>query len=306
MPRATGRPVAARGEVRRAPAAGRFRNVDQGIKGRDPGPGAVGDVKRRQVGLAEFDRRGEPSRLFDHHRRQVDAAHLDALFVQVTGDVSRPATQVAGRPDVPHGGGEAVEKLPVERLVFQLIENPPHVLVGDGVVAGPAVPACFVVHRLVLEPILRVALPVGGAVARQCASQGGIVVPLGERRRVMRSAEIGILAVCVTQWQAGMLAPRLRFPPSRESAQRALWRLTVADLRRSLHAVRRTDSIWHARPPIRLGVPGRSSCLGRRRSRGQGDSAPANSPGTRCFATRPPSVQAARGYAATVGFRRTN
>src|SRR5580704_19171304 len=35
------------------------------------------------------------------------------------------------------------------------------------------------------------AFPVGGEVARQCASPAGVVVPPGKRRRVTRSTEIG-------------------------------------------------------------------------------------------------------------------
>jgi len=63
-----------------------------------------------------------------------------------------------------------------------------------------------------------------------------------------------------------------------------------------------------ARPRLAIRANGDSQWAGRsvswrRRSRRAKRSAPANHPGNRCFVTRPPSVQADRGCAATVGFQ---
>ena len=112
------------------------RNVNDRIKGRDAHPTLVGDIERQHVPLLKVDPRREPSRVFDHGRRQVDPAHVDSLLVQVTGNVPRPAAHVANQARVANIGGEPLEQPPIEGLVPQLVENPLDVLVGNAIVTG--------------------------------------------------------------------------------------------------------------------------------------------------------------------------
>jgi hypothetical protein len=74
----------------------------------------------------------------DHRGREIDAADVDALLVQVSGDVTGSAAHVADGADVADARGEPVEQLAVERLVPQFVEDAVDVLVGDKIVCVAA------------------------------------------------------------------------------------------------------------------------------------------------------------------------
>src|SRR5215472_9905463 len=111
-------------------------DVDDGVESRDARPCAVRRIQRHHVALPELDVRCQPTRSLEHGRGQVDATDVNATLVQVTSNVPGTATHVARRADVAHARGEPVEQLSVERLVLQLLEDAPDILVGYEVVAG--------------------------------------------------------------------------------------------------------------------------------------------------------------------------
>src|SRR5580700_9481425 len=111
------------------------RNVDDRVKRGDSRPTLVCRLERQHVALSKVHGGSQATGPLDHRRRQVDPTNVDPLLVQVTGNVSGAATQIARRPDATNLSGEPVEQLTVERLVLQLVEDPPDVFVSDVVVA---------------------------------------------------------------------------------------------------------------------------------------------------------------------------
>ncbi|GAC1651185.1 MAG: hypothetical protein NVS4B8_25980 [Herpetosiphon sp.] len=57
----------------------------------------------------------------DHFRRDVDAAHLHAQRIQVSGDLTGTATEVADRPRVPSLFGQQLQHVAVEGLVGEFV-----------------------------------------------------------------------------------------------------------------------------------------------------------------------------------------
>ena len=72
------------------------RNVNDGVKGSDTSPSPIGYVQRHHVALPELDAGSQAVRALDQLGREVDATNLNPVLVQVTSDMPRPATQVAG------------------------------------------------------------------------------------------------------------------------------------------------------------------------------------------------------------------
>src|SRR5215469_2102470 len=55
-----------------------LRKVHDGVESHDGGPGAVFDVERQHVALAEFNGGVQLARLFEHTRRKIDAEDIHA------------------------------------------------------------------------------------------------------------------------------------------------------------------------------------------------------------------------------------
>ena len=83
---------------------------------------------------AQLDHGVEPPGRFDHHGRQVDAQNARPSIVKVARDVPRPTAQVASRPLMTDLGREAIQQLPVERLVRKLFKDTNRILLGDPIV----------------------------------------------------------------------------------------------------------------------------------------------------------------------------
>src|SRR5215472_4156428 len=64
-----------------------LRNVHDGVESHNGGPGAVFDVERQHVALAEFNGCVQFARLFEHSRRKIDAQGIHASLMQVARDV---------------------------------------------------------------------------------------------------------------------------------------------------------------------------------------------------------------------------
>lgn len=66
--------------------------------------------------------------------------------MKIARNLSRPAPHVTRQADIANGSCEAIQKLPIERLVFQLVEDAHDIFVGDEVVTGLAVDRLEIAH----------------------------------------------------------------------------------------------------------------------------------------------------------------
>lgn len=69
-----------------------------------------------------------------HLGRQIDPANLRAAIMDITGNMARSASELAGGTGITNVGCESFEKVAVERLSGQLAGNAQHILLRDGVV----------------------------------------------------------------------------------------------------------------------------------------------------------------------------
>lgn len=72
--------------------------------------------------------------------REIDAGHAHALLMEIPRDMTGATAEIADRAESADAPSEAGQDLPVERLVVELVEDAPHVLVGDAVVGVLEVP----------------------------------------------------------------------------------------------------------------------------------------------------------------------
>lgn len=91
----------------------RSRQVQDRVEANDSSKGRAGHVKRPQVASSERDRRMPRLSDLNHARRDVDPEDVDAALVEVPGDHSRPASNVANLAPTPNCIG-----IPIEDLAF--------------------------------------------------------------------------------------------------------------------------------------------------------------------------------------------
>src|SRR5262249_23893208 len=94
------------------------RNVNDGVERDDARPRSVCGVQCQHVTLPERNPWIQAASTLDHIRRQVNAANLCSMLVQVASDVPRSAAHVARETESPHARGKAVQQLAVEGLVL--------------------------------------------------------------------------------------------------------------------------------------------------------------------------------------------
>src|SRR6185436_2293281 len=107
------------------------------VEGNHAGPRPVRYVEGAHVALLERHPRVQGAGLPDHGRGEIDADDLQAAVVEIAADVAGSAADVADGSGTAYGGGEPVEELAVQRLVPQLVVDPPDVLLGHAIVARP-------------------------------------------------------------------------------------------------------------------------------------------------------------------------
>src|SRR5262245_57151425 len=95
--------------------------MDQRIEGDDPGPGVIRVAEGGHVALPELDVGIQTASLSEHALGEIDSRDVDAALAEIACDVTGPAAEIADGPDPLRRGGEAVEQLPVERLVRELV-----------------------------------------------------------------------------------------------------------------------------------------------------------------------------------------
>jgi hypothetical protein len=93
----------------------------------------VAKWERAYIANREVDMGTEVTRLGDHRRRQIQAAHLGTPVMKVASHVTRSAAKVAHLPL--RASRELVEKRTVHRLSVQLVEEPRRVLGREAVIA---------------------------------------------------------------------------------------------------------------------------------------------------------------------------
>ena len=87
------------------------------VKCRDSRPSLVSNRESSHVSLIEFDSRIQSPSAFYHSPRQIHTANLNSASMEIAGDVSGPATKVAGNARVAHALGKAVEQSTIQGLV---------------------------------------------------------------------------------------------------------------------------------------------------------------------------------------------
>lgn len=110
-------------------------NVHDGIEGRDPSQHFIQKAQSQHVSFEEGNAGIQPSRLFQHAGREIQAEDGGARIAQIAGDVTRAATHIADFAAASRFGGEAIEQFAVERLVLEFVENATRILRRKPIVA---------------------------------------------------------------------------------------------------------------------------------------------------------------------------
>ena len=91
------------------------------IKGSDPAPGTITIRQGQHVALMEMDARIQPLRFGNHARREIDTQSGYALAMQIAGDLSGSAAQIADGAEVACFPGQAVQAGAVKRFVIHFV-----------------------------------------------------------------------------------------------------------------------------------------------------------------------------------------
>src|SRR5687768_4724859 len=95
--------------------------MNDGVKANDAGQRCFFELEVEHIAALELDVGMKATSLLDHLRRKIDAAHGHAAILQIAGDVSGPASELADHSLSANAVGEAIENGPVEGFAGQLL-----------------------------------------------------------------------------------------------------------------------------------------------------------------------------------------
>src|SRR6185295_3574038 len=111
-------------------------NVDNRVEEDKCGQRIIGQLQSQHVTLRKRYIRIQLTGDSYHLWRQINAAHVDAEILEITGDLAGAATQLANNTGGAYFFGKLVEQLTIKRLAGEFFEKLGRILFSYTVVAG--------------------------------------------------------------------------------------------------------------------------------------------------------------------------